>query len=151
MSVPLKTRERNRERYRRKMSDPVERAKKNEYHRHYNASLPPQKKAHIRKRNMLIMRRPAAWMRQYQRGAHKRGLSFELDLAAFTVLIHQPCHYCYQSPDPTNGVDRYNNDEGYTAENSVPCCSMCNRAKGAIPVEDFLCWCARIAEAHKTE
>ncbi len=40
---------------------------------------------------------------------------------------------------------------GYTKENAVPCCWMCNHAKGAAPVEEFLSWCARIAEVHRAE
>ena len=37
-----------------------------------------------------------------------------------------------------NGVDRVDNNIGYTLENSVSCCSWCNSMKNILPVNEFL-------------
>lgn len=42
-----------------------------------------------------------------------------------------------------NGIDRVNSKEGYTEENSVPCCSTCNKAKLDMSFEDFRAWLSR--------
>ena len=41
-------------------------------------------------------------------------------------------------PDPLNGIDRWNNNAGYTPENSVACCFQCNDAKGSMDGDEFL-------------
>lgn len=50
------------------------------------------------------------------------------------VRIHSSlCFYC-SSPLPVKGygIDRKNSSEGYTIENSVPCCGNCNAVKNDI-------------------
>lgn len=42
------------------------------------------------------------------------------------------------------GIDRLNNDKGYTVENIVSCCSICNKAKSNLTMEEFLAWIERI-------
>jgi len=37
-----------------------------------------------------------------------------------------------------NGLDRKDNGAGYTAENTVTCCSICNHAKHTMSYEEFL-------------
>lgn len=69
------------------------------------------------------------------------------------------CFYCGLPPGALmvsgnsryiyNGIDRKHNEVGYTAENVVPCCKTCNRAKQAMPYEEFMAWIARIAECHR--
>lgn len=78
-----------------------------------------------------------------------RGHSFDLTRDKFDELVQMPCHYCYGPPDPTNGLDRVDNDLGYTESNVVPCCKICNRAKRDMPIEDFVAWLGRVADAHK--
>lgn len=53
----------------------------------------------------------------------------------------QPCHYCGDCCQSVSlnrganggfsytGIDRKNNQEGYTAQNSIPCCKTCNYMK----------------------
>ena len=45
-----------------------------------------------------------------------------------------------------NGVDRRNNLLGYTKENCVTCCEICNRAKKDLPLEEFFAWIHRLIE-----
>lgn len=39
-----------------------------------------------------------------------------------------------------NGIDRMDNSLGYISGNVVTCCQICNRAKGAMLLEDFMLW-----------
>lgn len=72
---------------------------------------------------------------------------FELSLEEHSNLIHSNCYYCGNPPTSDNiwnksgkrkcdtdliyinGVDRINSNKGYTSDNCVPCCPMCNRMK----------------------
>ena len=54
-----------------------------------------------------------------------------------------PCEYCGGYSDELNGVkfngvDRIDSSQGYTVENSVPCCGMCNQMKMFYDLHDFL-------------
>lgn len=45
-----------------------------------------------------------------------------------------------------NGIDRIDNNIGYTKENSVPCCKYCNFAKHTMTEADFYSWIRRVYE-----
>ncbi len=50
-----------------------------------------------------------------------------------------PCNYCgYKDETNLNGVDRLDNTGVYSNENTVPCCSVCNRIKGDLTLGRFL-------------
>jgi len=111
-------------------------------------------------RNSLII--------HYKRGAVKRELEFSLSRDQFYSLTKQDCHYCGTSPQGLqkpvhsqrkdlsisdnrlpyiyNGVDRKDNDLGYTPDNCVPCCKTCNFAKGSSPYEGFITYLDRLAK-----
>jgi hypothetical protein len=96
--------------------------------------------------------------RSYKKGAEARNLAFEFDKypAFFYLLTQEPCHYCgtpanqhstnFKNGFCYNGIDRVDNSNGYTIENSVPCCGVCNRAKTDRDVVEFLTWTARVTE-----
>jgi len=79
---------------------------------------------------------------------------FTLTLNDFHALIFSDCHYCKSKPYnlyrngkklknlkvKTNGIDRIDNTKGYTIDNVVPCCIICNRAKLNIAYDSFLIW-----------
>jgi len=71
------------------------------------------------------------YYKSYIRDSPKRGKGdFKLDFETFSELVKSPCHYCKSQTDSeTNGIDRVNNDIGYTKENCVPACWKCNRMK----------------------
>jgi hypothetical protein len=47
------------------------------------------------------------------------------------VRWQKPCHYCgAELPLHIVGLDRVDNARGYTRDNIVPCCALCNDAKG---------------------
>jgi len=91
-----------------------------------------------------------------------RGYKFELQFEDFKVLVNLPCHYCgsegrqysrYASGGPRrhpetiknsyiriNGLDRVNNDLGYSKENCVASCTRCNFAKHTSTHAEFTQW-----------
>lgn len=89
-------------------------------------------------------------MTSWKFGAAARGLAWDLSRAACEEIMQSPCHYCgrvganrQMKRDREiryNGPDRKNNLLGYTLENVLPCCGVCNRAKNAMSYEDFLAW-----------
>lgn len=100
----------------------------------------------------------------YQYAAKKRNLIFDLTLHELKNLIKQECFYCGQlssrtvlslnvttqklEPAGRNGIDRLNNDIGYTPENCVPCCTVCNAMKMDAPLEKFFTRVTRIYRLH---
>lgn len=82
----------------------------------------------------------------YKLGAEKRSLPFEFTPEQFEETFWQkPCSYCGDSIR-TIGVDRVDNALGYTRENTVPCCSVCNFMKLKASKSDFVAKCAQIAK-----
>ncbi len=85
----------------------------------------------------------------YRNSAIKRGFSFELNREEFVDIVTKECIYCgdkltnkhYRSLNNGNflytGIDRYDNEKGYIKGNCVPCCSVCNRMKTNMGIQDF--------------
>ena len=80
----------------------------------------------------------------YRRGAQQRNLEFSLEFEEFQKLIHSKCQYCGDRFGQILGVDRVDNTRGYFIENCVPCCSLCNRMKLNLTLEEFLLQCRKI-------
>jgi hypothetical protein len=97
----------------------------------------------------------------YRGNARKRGHVWELTNEQARLLFEQACEYCGKLPTESpinckkapsggigdfiyNGIDRKDNAVGYTTENSVTCCVLCNRAKRELSLSDFLAWIARL-------
>lgn len=65
-----------------------------------------------------------------------------------TSIIFSCCTYCGALPNKTYakcklafiGIDRVDSNKGYTIDNCVPCCMICNRAKNDMPLDEFLVW-----------
>jgi hypothetical protein len=101
----------------------------------------------------------------YTQSAKLRGLSFELTDEDFRKLTSGFCFYCGSSPSriikPTrkaqsgnyvcNGIDRLDSSAGYTVENCVPCCTVCNYAKRNVSLEEFIAWIDRLIEFRKNK
>lgn len=93
---------------------------------------------------------------QYKYKAKKKGHSFLLTLEELTVLITSKCYLCGAIPSNTmrrkgvegslayQGIDRINNDIGYTVENSRPCCQKCNGIKSNKSLESTIKHVAKI-------
>lgn len=87
-----------------------------------------------------------ATIRTMKAAARKRGYTWMLTDEDLSQLLHAPCFYCGGNVqnvrrDPSYagvsnkefaymGIDRVNNMLGYSRENCVSSCAVCNRAKG---------------------
>jgi len=92
----------------------------------------------------------------YKRGAANRCLTFQLSRDRFRELTKQRCFYCNVLPRTErndantygkyiyNGIDRVDNDKGYSVDNCVTCCETCNRAKRSMSIQTFNDWIKRI-------
>lgn len=91
--------------------------------------------------------------RNYQSSARRRGLIFDIDYDFFMELIQDKCSYCggtgrsyfnatndWEEKFEYTGLDRINSSIGYTKENVVPCCKVCNMAKSNLTPQDFYDW-----------
>lgn len=71
-----------------------------------------------------------------QQAQNKRSLEVSITLEEYSDLMEKAeCHYCglpvqWTGTYHSYNIDRKNNKEGYTAENCVPCCTVCNRIRG---------------------
>lgn len=91
----------------------------------------------------------------YKRSARERGLVFELTKDQVRSIVEQDCYYCGQKPTERytaigcageyawNGIDRVDNTKGYTIDNCVPCCKLCNFGKRDLALSDFAKWIDR--------
>jgi hypothetical protein len=111
----------------------------------------------------------------YRQVAKDRDLGFALTFEEFVELAKSDCFYCGQAPienwnasnayrrwaswakreaneeharklvTPANGIDRPDNTRGYSVENAVACCFLCNRAKSDLTFEQWMNWVRAIA------
>jgi hypothetical protein len=77
----------------------------------------------IRERNT-----PKRKFKYYRDKARERNLEFSLTFDEFNIFWQKPCHYCGFDIS-TIGLDRKDNNLGYTIKNVVSCCCECNTAK----------------------
>lgn len=101
-------------------------------------------------------------LREYVKSAKERNYEFSLSEIEFRYLTQQNCFYCGIEPKQIkykngghifkksifiyNGIDRKDNNEGYTLENCVPCCRICNISKAEMPIDAFFLWISRVYE-----
>jgi hypothetical protein len=83
----------------------------------------------------------------YVRSARKYNREFTLTESMYAAITETPCTYCRRAVTATNrsGIDRIDNDAGYTPDNVVACCTECNRMRGSLRVDVFLETCRAIA------
>ncbi len=103
-----------------------------------------QRIEHILKRNTMItggnyfpdafQNHQTVFYSKYKKRAVQKGLAFELSVEDFDKLILENCYICGKKTDEThtNGVDRFDNQQGYTFHNSNACCGECNGMKKEI-------------------
>ena len=98
----------------------------------------------------------------YKHSARAKNVPFLLEYTDFLRLLEQNCYYCGMCPTNKsynytkdtafiyNGIDRKDNTQGYTLENCVPCCSICNKAKRDMPYNEFINWIERLTQHWNT-
>lgn len=112
-------------------------------------------------------KRPISWVpnngsqkreifRNYKRSAKTRGYDFNLSSDQLFDLIGKDCYYCGAPPQlvkwaryidrefKCNGVDRVDNNLGYTNTNCVPCCTICNLSKMDLTIDEWKDWLKRV-------
>lgn len=97
----------------------------------------------------------------YKKRSLEKFGKFELNKDQFRKITKQLCYYCEASPSNIakkkwhngayiyNGIDRFDNNIGYTLENSIPCCKTCNYAKRNLTFDEFNNWIKRIKNIDK--
>ena len=113
-----------------------------------NKPIPVTLKDGIAARNSLLS--------QYKGIARKRNYQWDLTQDEFFSLTKGNCFYCGNEPSYVkktqyktgtytyNGIDRKNNNLGYSSENSVSCCGICNVAKNTMGLEEFKKWVLKV-------
>jgi len=96
--------------------------------------------------------------RRYKSNAKKRNLEFNLSREFFDKITQQNCFYCGREPFYAikstrntgdyvyTGIDRIDSSNGYTEQNVIPSCGLCNQAKSSKTQQDFLLWVKRVYE-----
>lgn len=85
---------------------------------------------------------------KYQKSAEKRGYEFNIDEIDFHYIIQKPCQYCGNTHTSREiskagfkyeftGLDRVDNKKGYSINNVIPCCKICNQMKSNFDVDVF--------------
>jgi len=77
-------------------------------------------------------------IRYYSSRMTTKNFQSNLTRKQITALIQEPCHYCGISTESGGGIDRLDNTLGYTVENAVPCCEMCNEMKLDSKLDDWI-------------
>lgn len=74
--------------------------------------------------------------RYYIYRANKKRLQFTLSIDEFNNLLSMPCSYCGSTSSMT--MDRIDSSDGYTQENVLPACYICNTMKFRLSTEAFI-------------
>ncbi len=106
-------------------------------------------------------------LKKYTTNARVKERDFELTYNQFCEFVSGDCHYCGEPPIPRtskqilsklkyrddvtkevlslNGIDRINSEIGYTLNNCVSCCEICNKAKRDLTQKEFYRWIQRLS------
>jgi hypothetical protein len=76
-----------------------------------------------------------------KRRAKIRELPITLTLDEFRPLFEAECVYCGAE---STGLDRIDSSKGYTSDNVVPACHICNTMKWTLTTDVFLAHCRQI-------
>jgi hypothetical protein len=75
---------------------------------------------------------------EYKNRASKKNLEFILSHDEYLFMITQDCYLCGKKSNShhLNGIDRIDNNKGYTLDNVNSCCANCNYMKKNYMLED---------------
>lgn len=98
---------------------------------------------------------------RYKFNAKNSNVEWNLDTETFRGLTKSNCAYCGKVPSQIckgsvpakvngsytyNGVDRLDSSRGYTPENVVSCCGVCNIMKNTKTVDEFISACRAVVQ-----
>lgn len=124
--------------YRQKNRDKIDARLNKWYQENKNTQV---KKARVWKQSNPLR---AQYLR-YKERAEKKKIGFDLDYENFTEYVKQPCVYCGFN-EGIVGLDRIDSDKGYTTDNVVPCCKVCNYMKLDHKVENWFSYMHQVLE-----
>lgn len=110
-----------------------------------NAPNKSEKGCALHGRQACSLCKPEKAYRSYKYQAERKKHEFLLTYDDFISIVSKPCEYCGEAETP-RGIDRWNNSQGYTLQNSNSCCSPCNYLKARFNGSEFLMRCCKIAE-----
>lgn len=70
----------------------------------------------------------------YKSSAKRKSIEFSLSFGEFSGLYGKKCHYCGSN---SSGIDRVNNNCGYSISNCVSCCEICNKTKQTMSIDEW--------------
>ncbi|MDB4312163.1 HNH endonuclease [bacterium] len=73
-------------------------------------------------------------LKSYKSKCKKSGKEFSISDAEFVSMLDKPCEYCGED---ATGLDRVDNARGYSNDNVVPCCGVCNVMKNDLTLAAF--------------
>lgn len=115
------------------------------YRKEYNSRPSVIKRRNEWQRNHVS--KPEIRLYRAKHKAKSRNLEFLLTLDQYSFLVKQPCYYCQKPISPYGGgLDRVDNNAGYTLINSVACCKLCNVMKRDLTQKDFYSHTQKIVE-----
>lgn len=92
--------------------------------------------------------------RRYKSRSKKKKIQFNITFDQFIKMIEQNCFYCGSEPLSKlsknyveymyNTIDRIDNNKGYTYDNVVTCCHMCNFSKRENSLNEWKNWILQI-------
>ena len=102
------------------------------YSRDYNFKNKERLNNIAKDRSAAYRQTPLGRFKASKFNAERRKITWALTFEQFQELIkNNSCIYCNNDlPKIIGGLDRKNNEIGYTVENSAPCCTNCNKFKG---------------------
>ena len=85
---------------------------------------------------------------KYKTRANEKGIAFEFSEYDFNEKIKEQCYLCGKLPSQVhkNGLDRLDNDKGYSESNVKSCCGNCNMLKINYTYDSFIEKCKLICE-----
>jgi hypothetical protein len=85
---------------------------------------------------------------KYKTRANEKGIVFVFSESEFNEKIKEQCYLCGKLPSQlhTNGLDRVDNDKGYSESNVESCCGNCNMLKINYTYDSFIEKCKLICE-----
>ncbi len=84
----------------------------------------------------------------YKRSAIVRNIDWDLSDEQFKLFWQRECFYCNNQIE-TIGIDRRDNQIGYSMDNCVSCCEVCNRMKWILGEEEFYSHILKIVKNKK--
>lgn len=131
--------------YAQKNKDKIQQYQKEYRDDHKLSNAEYQKQYRIKNKDKLneYKKSPHVRYKVYQNNARHKGRNFNLSEEEFIEMTRQPCIYCGEYSDTYggevfNGIDRIDSNLGYSIDNCVPCCAICNRMKMDMDVNDWI-------------